>query len=179
MKTYGAMLLGLVLFAAGCSGSKEEEKDVDRPAEETTEADGLPRLSEVEYDGQTAKDWALAFYDADPDIALRAAFALNKIGAESLRFFRDGLKHTSEGTRYLSLNQLPYKAASAHKDVFLLLLTDLLKDGSPRVRRAAGFALLQCNFKEALPALKTAVRVEHDRETKRELQGYIDLLEKK
>jgi hypothetical protein len=173
------MLLALGLFTAGCSGSKEEEKDNNRPAEEAPEGDGLPGSSEVEYDGQTAKDWALALYDADPDTALRAAFALNKIGAESLRFFRDGLKHTSEGTRYLSLNQLPFKAASAHKDIFLPVLTDLLKDRSPRVRRAAGFALLQCNFKDGLPALKTAVRVEHDRETKRELQGHVDLLEKK
>jgi hypothetical protein len=167
----------VVFLLVSCSSEKDSNGEKQRPA--IVDKDGLPTSLSVVYQDKNAEQWWKELQDPDFNTSYLAASGLNKTGVEGLRFFRIGLNSGSEQIRYASVSCFPFAVAGPHKDVFLPILLGLLKDSSFSVRNEAGRMLLHSSFKEALPAMREALRVEKNEDTKKSMREHIKQLEEK
>jgi hypothetical protein len=137
----------------------------------------LPQTNRVRFRGATADEWGPGLLDRDEKTAEASARALNRIGAEALRWFLKGLR--DDAACFRSLVHLPHKDTAKYEKVFLPEIVRLLKHENKFVRNAAGAALVNCGLKAGLPALREAHRREKDAQIKGYLAQHIAMLEKK
>jgi hypothetical protein len=164
------MLPTALLCCALLAGARGEgtKKDV---------GDDLPKTNNVRFKGHTAEEWGPGLFDRDERTADAAAVALQRIGAEGLRYFLKGLR--DDDVCFRALVHLPHKATGKYEKVFLPEIVRLLKSDNKFVRNAAGAALVNCGLKAGLPALREAHRREKDAQIKNYLGQHVAALEKK
>lgn len=177
MRSKVFVLLSLCAFVVGCGQS--DLPPIKAKASEVTKGQPNPQVKEqpkekpkeqpkprpltVRYQGKNAAQWAVSLADRDPIVSQEAVEPLRVIGRESVPFLEDlTLKGEMDHNRQNAIWALPLPLAKEFKATWIPLLRKAAKDSSLHVR---GYALAQMGkfgYKECIPDIQAALKVETD-----------------
>lgn len=130
----------------------------------------LPQTLTVRYQGLNAAEWGRQLLDADERTGMTAAFALDNIGDEGLRFALRGIADSRDDVRIRSLDTaLNLGSARKYPKVFEPVLAKLLTDKVPLIRGTAAVKIMFAEFTSLTAAVEEAAARETDPTAKRRM----------
>lgn len=177
----------LAVSVMACGGGRVTTKPDELPVakekaqpKQDAPASKLPQTLEQLHQGRNAEQWGRELLDSDERTSNTAAFALQAIGDEALRFVYPGFtsKHPHVRSRavFVALN---LESAAKYPDVFLPPLKKLLTDEDAEVRGYTALTIARVPFPDGLDAIREARGKEMNPDVKRQMDEAIKLLTKK
>jgi hypothetical protein len=130
------------------------------------------------FQGRSAPQWAAQLQTNDPNALRQASTALGELGEAGYVSLRDGLRDKSGSLRIACLQAISQPIVVAHWKEMLPLLTGLLQDREPAVRRAAAAKLcaLGTRAQSAVPELRRLAENDPVADNRQVAQTSIELI---
>lgn len=152
------LLVATVPLSAGCGHREPDEEEIELQSSSV-----LPHTLHEGYDGRNAQQWNHDLLDTDEHVSQVAAFALQEIGEESLRFVLNAFGDPRASVRKRAISiAYNYGAGSKYPAACLPPLAKLLGDQDPIVRIQAALAIEGSKFAAGLPQLEVVLGGEKD-----------------
>ena len=165
----------LLLFALviGCSGGNSSE--ANKPTEAKPNKEETPKLT-IKYQGMYADKWAEKLYDADRNVSLTGAKALQKIGEEACPFFIKGMDSDIKHVEDHSITYFPLKYSAKHKDQLTPVIKKWIGNNETPLQRRVIYFVQHGKITEFAPDLKKLTTSAKYPQVKRLAQKVLDEL---
>lgn len=144
---------------------KAEKEKGQKKVQETEAWKPTPKGTlKVKYQGKAADAWYELLLDADSEVSMAGAQALQEIGEEAVPYLEDAaVNAVVPVARRTAIQHLPERLKDKYRKQWAGLFRVALKDKSPYVRTAAAVRVADFGFTECRTDLETALKAETDK----------------
>jgi hypothetical protein len=145
------------MVRAGKAGGDAVAGPVVKEKEPDQKAPALPQTANTTHQGLSVDQYGPLLLDTDKKTSITAAAALEKMGAESLRWFYRGLTSGVPHVVDYSVSYMPGTSARPYAKVFEPLLIPMLTDESPTRRSQSCVKLVDMRSEAGIKRIRELI----------------------